>query len=225
MTQVPLAPPPPTKEPIFDRWAYLLWKRLTATGQLLWSGLSFTGSNLTDIETRNHADLQNLNTASYTHLTATQATDLTDAGESTLHYHASDRARANHTGTQSISSLSDLLTLASGTYTPTLTNTTNLSASTAYVSQYLRVGNTVTVSGRIDADPTTTGDVQLGISLPIASDFANSYECGGVASSNVVAGQCAAIVADAANNRAKMQWAAVDITNNAMYFSFTYLVV
>ena len=99
MTQVPLAPPPPTKEPIFDRWAYLLWRRLTATGQILWETISFTGSNITDILTRNHADLQNLNTASYTHLTATNHTDLTDAGDSTLHYHASDRDSANFSGT------------------------------------------------------------------------------------------------------------------------------
>lgn len=33
------------------------------------------------------------------------ATDLTDAGESTLHYHASDRSRANHTGTQAESTI------------------------------------------------------------------------------------------------------------------------
>lgn len=99
MTQVPLAPPPPTKEPIFDRWVHLLWRRLTATGQILWDTISFTGSNLTDIETRNHADLQNINTASYTHLSATNHTDLTDAGDSTLHYHASDRDSANFSGT------------------------------------------------------------------------------------------------------------------------------
>ena len=36
-------------------------------------------------------------------LTDAQKTDLTDNGESTLHYHASDRARANHTGTQPLS--------------------------------------------------------------------------------------------------------------------------
>lgn len=46
---------------------------------------------MTDLLTRNHADLQNINTASYTHLTATNHTDLTDAGDSTLHYHSADR--------------------------------------------------------------------------------------------------------------------------------------
>lgn len=35
------------------------------------------------------------------------ATDLTDGGDSTLHYHASDRARSNHTGTQTASTISD----------------------------------------------------------------------------------------------------------------------
>ncbi len=38
------------------------------------------------------------------------ATDLTDAGDSTLHHHASDRARANHTGTQTASTISDFVT-------------------------------------------------------------------------------------------------------------------
>lgn len=38
------------------------------------------------------------------------ATDLTDAGDSTLHFHVSDRARANHTGSQAISTVSGLQT-------------------------------------------------------------------------------------------------------------------
>ncbi len=77
MTQVPLAPPPPTKEPIFDRWAYLLWKRISSSGQLLWSYLDFGGSNLTDLETRNHNDLQTLQggtTGEYYHLTSSEYT-------------------------------------------------------------------------------------------------------------------------------------------------------
>ena len=38
MPQSPLAPPPPTGGPL-DGWLYLLWRRLTATGQLLWSAI------------------------------------------------------------------------------------------------------------------------------------------------------------------------------------------
>lgn len=122
----------------------------------------------------------------------------------------------------------DVISLAtnnSGTYTPTLTNTTNLTGSTAYVCQYMRVGNVVTVSGRVDVDPTIAGSAVLGISLPIPSNFANSNECGGVAFASGIAGQGAAILADATNNRATMQWIAADITNQPMFFSFTYLVI
>jgi hypothetical protein len=36
------------------------------------------------------------------------ATDLTDAGDSSLHFHSSDRNRANHTGTQLLSTISDV---------------------------------------------------------------------------------------------------------------------
>lgn len=40
-------------------------------------------------------------------LSTVDKTDLTDAGDSALHYHATDRDRANHTGTQPSSSISD----------------------------------------------------------------------------------------------------------------------
>jgi len=49
--------------------------------------------------TPDHTALANIDSASYTHLTSTQATDLTDAGDSILHYHAADRDSANFTGT------------------------------------------------------------------------------------------------------------------------------
>jgi len=84
-------PPPPTsndpKDPSFRDWFYKLQKAFTTLGSFLYTNLDFTGSNLTSILTRNHADLQNLDTASYTHLTATNATDLTDGGATTLHKH------------------------------------------------------------------------------------------------------------------------------------------
>jgi len=52
------------------------------------------------------------------------ATDLTDAGDSALHYHATDRNRSNHTGTQTVSTISDFDSNLAGTtnvtvFTPT----------------------------------------------------------------------------------------------------------
>lgn len=103
MAQIPLAPPPPEYE---QRWLNLLYKRIVDSAAGTWADLDFTGSNITSILTRNHADLQNINTATYTHLSATNATDLTDGGDSTLHYHAADRALANSTGTLAINKIS-----------------------------------------------------------------------------------------------------------------------
>lgn len=114
----------------------------------------------------------------------------------------------------------------SGTYTPTLTNVANLTASTAYQCQYMRIGTTVSVSGKVDADPTTTlTATQLGISLPIASNIGAVEDCAGTAFAPAIAGQGAAILGDATNNRAEMNWNAVDVTNQSMYFTFQYQIL
>lgn len=114
----------------------------------------------------------------------------------------------------------------SGTYTPTLTNVANVDASTAYLCTYMRSGNTVTVSGHFDIDPTTTlTSTQLGISLPVASAFTTANQCGGTAAAIGIAGQSAAIRSDATNDRAEVIFMAADVTNQAMYFSFTYQVL
>lgn len=175
----------------------------------------------------NHTGTQTLATIGDVTITAANLNSLDDGVDSTLHFHASDRARANHTGTQTMATISDLPTLAHGTYTPTLTNTANLDASTAYACQYLRVGNTVTVSGKVDVDPTTTTTLTtLGISLPIASNFATAQQLGGTAATTSDITEAAAgIFADTTNDRATMQWRTTDVTNHDMFFSFTYLIV
>jgi hypothetical protein len=115
--------------------------------------------------------------------------------------------------------------IVAGTYTPTLTNTTNVAASTAYLCQYLRVGTFVTVSGRVDVDPTAAGQVVLGITIPVASNFAATDGLAGVAAASAVAGQSAALYADAANDRATLEWIAVDTANRAMHFTFSYRII
>jgi hypothetical protein len=122
--------------------------------------------------------------------------------------------------------LADIAMLSAGIYTPTLTNDANLSASTAYSCQYIRVGGVVTVSGRVDIDPIASAtDTRLGISLPIASAFANVHECAGCGVSPGVSGQCAAVVADVANGRATLQWLSADVAAHSLDFTFTYRVL
>jgi len=113
----------------------------------------------------------------------------------------------------------------SGTYTPTLTNTTNVAASTSYQAQYMRIGNTVTVSGRVDVDPTAAGQVVLGITIPITSNFGAVEDCAGVAFCTTVAGMGAALYADTTNDRASLEYIAVDLANRPLYFTFTYQVI
>jgi hypothetical protein len=74
-----LAPPPRRDDPRFDDWVTKLYQLLT----------------------------QPATTQASSSLTPTQATDLTDGGDSTLHYHAEDRKRSNHTGTQTSQTISD----------------------------------------------------------------------------------------------------------------------
>jgi hypothetical protein len=117
--------------------------------------------------------------------------------------------------------------VASGTYTPTLTNTTNVAASTAYLAQWMRVGNVVSVSGKIDIDITTTLVASdLGLSLPIASAFTNERDCGGSAVSDAEQTANIRIKADATNDRAQFVWTGQAGTGNLSYsFHFTYLVL
>lgn len=113
----------------------------------------------------------------------------------------------------------------SGTYTPTTTDVTNLDSSSAATAQYMRVGDVVTVSGQVTVDPTATGLVQLGISLPVASNFSANEQLGGVGQSSAVNGQSAAIRADTTNDRAQLAWITTDTASRTMAFTFTYLVV
>lgn len=101
MAQNPLAPPPQTGTES-DRWLYLLWRRLTQAGQILWASLDFGGSNLTDLETRQHKDLQGLQGGDATdqyHLTAAQHTGLTTGVATTLHKHDHNNQDGKQGGT------------------------------------------------------------------------------------------------------------------------------
>jgi hypothetical protein len=112
----------------------------------------------------------------------------------------------------------------SGVYTPTLTNQLNASSSSASAAQWMRVGNTVTVSGEIDI-ATVAGDgnqAQIGLSLPVASNFTAAAQCGGTVASDLEAGRCRA---DVVNKRALLSFASRATRVRGFSFSFTYQVL
>ena len=111
----------------------------------------------------------------------------------------------------------------SGTYTPSLANTTNITSSTPFATQYMRVGNVVTVSGRVTIDPTAAGSITLGVSLPIASTFTATGQCNGTAANAF--GDVIQIISDATNLRATFTGTVNDAASRTYAFSFTYQII
>jgi hypothetical protein len=121
-------------------------------------------------------------------------------------------------------SISNQYYALAGQYTPTLTNTSNIDASTAYVTQWFRVGNMVTVAGRVDVDPTAAGSIDLKISLPIASNFTGNEQLTGSIVPYLTADNAGGILADFTNDVAFARWVTTKTTNFALTFNFTYII-
>lgn len=114
-------------------------------------------------------------------LSTGQKTDLTDGGESTLHYHASDRDRSNHTGTQLAATISDLgsaVMPASGTLTdgPTITWAWSFAAQTKEVT--LGGNRTLSITGlagcaegllKVKQDATGSRTLSIALTSPVTA--------------------------------------------------------
>jgi len=113
----------------------------------------------------------------------------------------------------------------SGFYTPTLTNVTNVAASTAYECQWARVGGLVTVSGQVAIDPTAAGACVIRFSLPIASTFTFNRQLAGTAYSD--ASLPAGIRGSTTTYEAVLFFVATASTlaNQTFFFHITYKVV
>ena len=100
-TLPPIPPNSDVQSAIWRDWFNKLRALLntTAGSTTSFTALDFTSSDITSIVARSHTDLQSLNSTNYYHLTSVQYTDLVGGGSNTLHYHATDRALSNATGT------------------------------------------------------------------------------------------------------------------------------
>ena len=120
---------------------------------------------------------------------------------------------------------SDLL---SGFYTPTLTAVTNVSASNTVVCQYFRVGDVVTVSGRIVLTATTADtETTINVSLPVVSNLTLTHQLAGTAVSTTVGqfGVAGGFSADTTSDVAQFR-VQPSVTSSVFYsFTFSYRVL
>jgi hypothetical protein len=69
--------------------------------------------------------------------------------------------------------------ICSGSWTPIVTNSTNVTTSAASVCRFSRVGSLVHVMGTVTFTPTATGAYEMRLNLPIATTFAADFDAAG----------------------------------------------
>ena len=119
--------------------------------------------------------------------------------------------------------------LLSGVYTPTITNVSNvdIAGSSVTTAAYYRVGNTVTVYGRVSIDPVAANtDTVLRMSLPIPADITVTHAIAGTgaAISAGVMGQTVAINGDPATENAVFSLRPTTTAAVAYPYQFSYRV-
>jgi hypothetical protein len=171
--------------------------------------------------------------------TVQEAIEELDAGEVSLSQPASTTAQglvelADAAETIALTANNRVITPAGlsgllfyGTYTPTVTNHANAAGSTAFACQYLRIGDTVTVSGKVNVDPTAAGPTltEVRLTLPFASTFAAAQQLGGAGAAGAAGFNEACSIDGSTANRASLQFMATTLTNHSISFSFTYRIV
>ena len=117
--------------------------------------------------------------------------------------------------------------LGVGTYTPTLGNVANLSASAvAGDFTYIRIGNMVHVAGPITQDAVTTAlSTVLSITVPIASNFSSSFEASGVAGCASSGEYAGTVYSDAAGDFVNLQTYPISVANRSWRVSFMYKII
>lgn len=119
--------------------------------------------------------------------------------------------------------------IASGTYTPAVSQLANIGTSASAQASWLRVGNIVYVSGSVTIDPTSVSILTaIALSLPIASNFANANNANGNAqrATTAVASLGAYIQADSVNDRVEFSYLNdTDVASRTWVYHYSYEVL
>ncbi len=113
-----------------------------------------------------------------------------------------------------------------GIYTPTITNGANVAASNASPAFWMRVGDMVQVTGKMQIDPTAAAtDTILTLSLPIGTDIVDPTDLAGVVgATNGAQYGVGYINGDAATDTAVINISFVGTANSNVGYQFSYMV-
>ncbi len=115
-----------------------------------------------------------------------------------------------------------------GVYTPTLTQYAggNVTGFSNYECQYTRVGDVVSVGGKVTISPSAANTFTfLGISLPVNSNPGGDEDCTGTAVSYGIPAIAASIRADVTNDRAVIYFTPTTTIGYDLFFQFIYQVI
>lgn len=129
-------------------------------------------------------------------------------------------------GSLSVDTIVNGTGLAFGTYAPTITGVANIgSVSASGTFRYSRIGSIVFVSGQLNIDTTAAASTytEVGISLPIASNFAATTDASGTATTGLI--ESGSVFADETNNRAALIFFSGDSTLLGWTVLFQYEVL
>jgi len=124
-----------------------------------------------------------------------------------------------------IASTTSGVTISNGTYTPTISNTTNVSASSANAARWIRIGNVVSVSGTLSITPTAAAptNTSFEITLPVSTSLTNGANDLAGSGSNGL-GQGCYVRGSGSGARAAISYPATITSATGMSYIFSYLI-
>jgi len=115
-------------------------------------------------------------------------------------------------------------TVTSGIYLPTAANVSNTSDITIDTAQFMRVGNVVTVSGRIAFTNTLNSPSQISITLPVATIVSSERAVAGTANENI-AEKIGIIRCRTGTNDALLEINGLNTSTYTVYYTYTYRIL
>lgn len=112
-----------------------------------------------------------------------------------------------------------------GTYTPTATPLVNIDSVSTFECQYMRVGSVVTVSGRVDFDPSASGvAIRFSLTLPVAATFTSASQASGVCTSDSSGTAQQTVSISASGSTVYFEGRSTVSTSVPHFFTFTYRI-